>query len=187
MCGAGVNEWGRVGSWVVVSWGGAGQGCQALQQTGAGVARAGQGPWQGDAGRLRFGQPPRPAANNAATCACSARHTSHTQPPIPPLLATHWAGGFSGDGIKTVIPATARAKLAARLVPDQSPAEVLEQIERHIERHHPPACNVTIKELGFKGAAFVADRTSRPMAVAAKVRGAGPWVFGRGGAQAQAG
>ncbi len=39
-------------------------------------------------------------------------------------------GGFGGEGIKTVIPATARAKLAARLVPDQQPKEILDLIEQ---------------------------------------------------------
>ena len=34
------------------------------------------------------------------------------------------AGGFQGEGIKTIVPRRAFAKLAARLVPDQTPKEV---------------------------------------------------------------
>ena len=79
------------------------------------------------------------------------------------------AGGFAGEGIKTIIPASARAKLAARLVAAQQPAEILELLEAHIAEHHPPACNVTIKELGFKGNAFVTARGSPVMTAAAKV------------------
>lgn len=90
------------------------------------------------------------------------------QPPAPTPRPA-FAGGFAGEGIKTVIPASATAKLAARLVADQRPQEVLEKIEAHLREHHPPACNVTIRELGFKGAAFVANRNSLPMKVAAKV------------------
>lgn len=40
---------------------------------------------------------------------------------------------------------------------------------QHIKLHHPPACNVTIRELGFKAKPFVAQRDSAPMAAAAKV------------------
>lgn len=34
------------------------------------------------------------------------------------------SGGFQGEGIKTIVPCRAFAKLAARLVPDQTPDEV---------------------------------------------------------------
>lgn len=69
-------------------------------------------------------------------------------------------GGYSGAGIKTVLPAKAIAKLAARLVPDQTPKEILALVEAHIHDHHPPACNVTVRELGFKAAPFVTNRDS---------------------------
>ena len=32
-------------------------------------------------------------------------------------------GGYSGPGIKTIVPHTAEAKLSTRLVPDQDPAQ----------------------------------------------------------------
>lgn len=47
-----------------------------------------------------------------------AMHSARTVPPTP-------AGGFQGEGIKTIVPHRAFAKLAARLVPDQTPDEVL--------------------------------------------------------------
>ena len=85
---------------------------------------------------------------------------------------TFWvhAGGFAGDGIKTIIPARAVAKLAARLVPNQDPGAVLKLIEAHIQAHHPPACNVTIRELGFKGWPYSGRRHSRMISAATKVR-----------------
>jgi hypothetical protein len=43
----------------------------------------------------------------------------------------------SGEGIKTIVPARASVKLAARLVPDQSPDAVLDAIRRH-------ACDIHI-------------------------------------------
>ena len=57
-------------------------------------------------------------------------------------------GGFQGEGVKTVLPARAGAKLTARLVPDQRPQEVLEQLSRHLERHAPPGVTVRVRPLG---------------------------------------
>jgi acetylornithine deacetylase/succinyl-diaminopimelate desuccinylase-like protein len=56
-----------------------------------------------------------------------------------PSLDVHgvW-GGFVEEGIKTVVPAEAHAKLSCRLVPDQDPEEVLTLVERHLRRHTPP-------------------------------------------------
>lgn len=46
-------------------------------------------------------------------------------------------GGFSGPGSKTVIPATAGAKLSCRLVPDQQPERIVELVEKHLRRVCP--------------------------------------------------
>jgi acetylornithine deacetylase/succinyl-diaminopimelate desuccinylase-like protein len=42
--------------------------------------------------------------------------------------------GYQGDGAKTVLPALARAKVDFRLVPDQTPAEVVERLRAHLDR-----------------------------------------------------
>ena len=42
-------------------------------------------------------------------------------------------GGFSGEGIKTVLPAEAGAKITCRLVPDQDPDEIVAKLKAHIE------------------------------------------------------
>lgn len=42
--------------------------------------------------------------------------------------------GYQGTGTKTVQPAEARAKVDFRLVPDQRPEEVLEQLKTHLQR-----------------------------------------------------
>jgi len=41
--------------------------------------------------------------------------------------------GYQGQGIKTVLPAKASAKVDFRLVPDQHPEQVLEQLRRHLD------------------------------------------------------
>jgi acetylornithine deacetylase/succinyl-diaminopimelate desuccinylase-like protein len=46
-------------------------------------------------------------------------------------------GGYQGDGIHTIVPRTAHAKLTCRLVADQDMQETLEQIERHLRAGLP--------------------------------------------------
>jgi acetylornithine deacetylase/succinyl-diaminopimelate desuccinylase-like protein len=41
--------------------------------------------------------------------------------------------GYTGEGSKTVLPSEARAKIDFRLVPDMDPAEVLQQLRRHLD------------------------------------------------------
>jgi acetylornithine deacetylase/succinyl-diaminopimelate desuccinylase-like protein len=44
-------------------------------------------------------------------------------------------GGYGGAGTKTVLPSRGLAKLDFRLVPDQKPARVVEQLRAHLDRH----------------------------------------------------
>lgn len=43
--------------------------------------------------------------------------------------------GYQADGMKTVIPARATAKVDFRLVPDQDPDDILEKLRRHLDEH----------------------------------------------------
>ncbi len=43
-------------------------------------------------------------------------------------------GGFQGEGVKTVLPKEAHAKLTCRLVADQDPVEVSSAVVRHVEQ-----------------------------------------------------
>lgn len=43
------------------------------------------------------------------------------------------ASGYQGPGSKTILPATARAKIDFRLVPEQTPAEVVEKLRHHLD------------------------------------------------------
>lgn len=54
-------------------------------------------------------------------------------------------GGYQGEGIKTIIPSEAHAKVTCRLVPDQDPATIERCIRKHIERHTPKGVQVDIK------------------------------------------
>lgn len=61
----------------------------------------------------------------------------------PTLEVNGIYGGFQGEGIKTVLPAEAHAKITCRLVPDQDPQEISELIQQHIQAHTPPGVTVT--------------------------------------------
>lgn len=62
--------------------------------------------------------------------------------------------GFQGEGIKTVIPSEATAKITCRLVPNQDPDEIVELLERHIEKHKPKGVTITVSHFD-KGAPFI--------------------------------
>lgn len=53
-------------------------------------------------------------------------------------------GGFQGEGVKTVLPGSAHAKISCRLVPDQDPAQILKLLTTHIEKHTPPGVKVAL-------------------------------------------
>lgn len=61
----------------------------------------------------------------------------------PTLEINGLAGGFFGEGLKPIVPSTAVAKISCRLVDRQEPEEILDLIERHIERHKP--AGITVK------------------------------------------
>jgi acetylornithine deacetylase/succinyl-diaminopimelate desuccinylase-like protein len=56
----------------------------------------------------------------------------------PTLEVNGFLSGYTGEGVKTVLPSKAMAKISTRLVPDQDPAEVRQQLQRYLETHAPP-------------------------------------------------
>jgi len=57
-------------------------------------------------------------------------------------------GGHMGEGLKTVIPARARATCSFRLVPDQDPGRILGSLEAHVQGLAGPAVSARVHELG---------------------------------------
>lgn len=47
-------------------------------------------------------------------------------------------GGYAGPGMKTIIPASATAKISIRLVPDQNPDRIFETVAAHMKSLCPP-------------------------------------------------
>jgi len=56
-------------------------------------------------------------------------------------------GGFQGEGVKTVLPNEAHAKITCRLVADQTPSKVADLIEAHVHEVVPPGVQVTVRKL----------------------------------------
>src|SRR5918992_1051216 len=55
--------------------------------------------------------------------------------------------GFTGEGAKTVLPATAMAKVSMRLVPDQNPAKIAELFEAYVRKVAPKTVELKITRM----------------------------------------
>jgi acetylornithine deacetylase/succinyl-diaminopimelate desuccinylase-like protein len=64
----------------------------------------------------------------------------------PALNVNGFHSGYGGPGMKTVLPATATAKLDIRLVPDQDPLHVVELLRAHLVRHGFDDVDVSVPE-----------------------------------------
>jgi acetylornithine deacetylase/succinyl-diaminopimelate desuccinylase-like protein len=81
-----------------------------------------------------------------------------TGEPEQSVLARTWArptfevhgiaGGFTGAGSKTVIPAKAVAKVSLRLVPDQNPGNVLRAVKQWVQDQTPKGIQTEVRVLG---------------------------------------
>jgi acetylornithine deacetylase/succinyl-diaminopimelate desuccinylase-like protein len=88
----------------------------------------------------------------------------------PTLDVNGMLSGFTGEGAKTVLPAKAMAKISMRLVPDQTPDEVYEQLVQYMEENAPDGVkwdikvehggNPSISELGGVGVKAMSDAMS---------------------------
>lgn len=92
--------------------------------------------------------------------------------------------GHQGEGVKTIVPATASAKISFRLVPDQDPNQLTEQLKQHLQAHAPPGIRWSIiADHGAPG--MLADTESRFMAAAQnaieKAFGVAPVLIREGG------
>ena len=76
-------------------------------------------------------------------------------------------GGFQGDGAKTVIPALAHAKISMRLVPDQTPKEIVAKVTRAIKRLAPASVDVTVTHI-HSGESWLADTGHAALQAAAR-------------------
>ncbi len=64
-------------------------------------------------------------------------------------------GGFQQEGIKTVLPSMAHAKITCRLVPRQDPDSIRHLLQRHVERHVPAGVEASVDFLTMNGKPYV--------------------------------
>lgn len=73
----------------------------------------------------------------------------------PTLDVNGFLSGFTGEGAKTVLPATAMAKISMRLVADQDPEAIHESMQRYLEENAPESVEWTLKSLSSCRPSFV--------------------------------
>jgi acetylornithine deacetylase/succinyl-diaminopimelate desuccinylase-like protein len=101
----------------------------------------------------------------------------------PALTINGLAGGYTGVGAKSVIPSRGIARFSLRLVPDQSPVEIAQQLQAHIAAATPPAVRSRLTVTG--GSRPVVLPTHHPVMRAAAIAVQQTWgippVFTRSG------
>ncbi len=84
----------------------------------------------------------------AAALTGDPRRSVHERLWALPTLDIHGiTGGFTGDGVKTVIPAEARAKVSLRLVPNQRAGDVFTAFESHVRAVAPALADVAVRSI----------------------------------------
>ena len=81
-------------------------------------------------------------------------------------------GGFRDEGIKTVLPSLAHAKVSFRLAEGQVPDEVYDSLVAHVAAVSPslaPGLSVSVRRLSQGGRAYTADREGVGMRTAGEV------------------
>jgi acetylornithine deacetylase/succinyl-diaminopimelate desuccinylase-like protein len=76
---------------------------------------------------------------------------------VPTLEFNGVSGGYAGPGTKTVIPATASAKITCRLIAGQQPSDVAAAIRRHLEAVLPSGYGLEVHQHGPGTVAFALD------------------------------
>ncbi len=76
-----------------------------------------------------------------------AGYTTQERQSIRPCLDVNGiVGGYTGEGAKTVIPSSARAKISMRLVPNQLSSRITELFKKHMMKIAPSYVNVEVFE-----------------------------------------
>lgn len=64
----------------------------------------------------------------------------------PTLEINGITGGFQGEGLKTIVPKEASAKISCRLVGEQNPEAVYDALEKHINKNKPVGAKVDLQQ-----------------------------------------
>ncbi len=96
-------------------------------------------------------------------------YSLHERTGIRPTLEINgFYGGYTAEGVKTVLPARAVAKISCRLVPDQIPRQVMARVKAHLEAIAPPTVRLEVIEMDMGAAAVYLDEQAPAMRLAAE-------------------
>ena len=136
--------------------------------------------------RVPFSEEEHLAATAAPALFGENDWTTHERTWVRPTLEINgiW-GGFQGAGTKTVLPATAHAKITCRLVADQQPSQIIERLRAHIDRHADPSVVVDVNPEDAAGSPYSIPADHPGVVAAAEVLrlsyGRDPYHVGSGG------
>jgi len=86
----------------------------------------------------------------------------------PTLEINGIVGGYTGQGLKTVLPAHASAKITCRLVPRQDPARVQQSIARYLQQIAPATVSLELRQSEPGAEAVLLDVEGPALEIAAK-------------------
>jgi acetylornithine deacetylase/succinyl-diaminopimelate desuccinylase-like protein len=78
-------------------------------------------------------------------------------------------GGYQGQGVKTIVPAKAHAKISCRLVPNQEPTQILEVLEAHLHKNCPPGARLTLTREAIRAKPYVVPAEHPGVQAAAEI------------------
>ncbi|GAB4529695.1 MAG: dipeptidase [Anaerolineae bacterium] len=84
----------------------------------------------------------------------------------PTLELNGISGGFAGEGLKTVLPAKAMAKISCRLVANQNPERIFGLIRDYVLSIAPPTVRVDVRQIRGSGHPALVDIQTPPMQAA---------------------
>jgi acetylornithine deacetylase/succinyl-diaminopimelate desuccinylase-like protein len=87
----------------------------------------------------------------------------------PTLEINGLYGGFQGEGLKTVLPSQAQAKISCRLVADQDPSKIADLLVQHVYKVAPPTVKVTAQKRSSGASPYLIPPDHPGLAVAAAV------------------
>jgi acetylornithine deacetylase/succinyl-diaminopimelate desuccinylase-like protein len=73
----------------------------------------------------------------------------------PTLEVNGMWGGFQGEGVKTVLPNEANAKITCRLVVNQDPERIIRCLTDHVARHTPRGVKVAVRKNTFSSLPYL--------------------------------
>jgi len=78
-------------------------------------------------------------------------------------------GGFQGEGLKTVLPSVAHAKISCRLVADQNPSKIGDLVLDHVKKVSPPGVRVRAAKAESGAIPYLIPAAHDGMRIAASV------------------